>query len=74
MRHPLTGAGMSVALNDVAICQDLFKDIPDLHDQEKVRDAISQLYSMRKNNHSFVINVLSMALYELFAANDGKFV
>ena len=30
MRHPLTGGGMSVALNDVRIWRGLLKDIPDL--------------------------------------------
>lgn len=71
MRHPLTGAGMTVAFNDVVMCRELFKDIPDLRDYDKVQDAVRRLYSTRKNNHSFVVNVLSMALYELFAASDG---
>jgi len=71
MRHPLTGAGMTVAFNDVVMCQELFKDIHNLRDYEKVQDTVRQLYSSRKNSHSFVVNVLSMALYELFAANDG---
>eukprot|EP00057_Strongylocentrotus_purpuratus_P009385 XP_011663859.1 PREDICTED: squalene monooxygenase-like [Strongylocentrotus purpuratus] len=30
MRHPLTGGGMSVALNDVKIWRELFKSIPNL--------------------------------------------
>lgn len=32
MRHPLTGGGMSVALNDVSIWRDLLKNLPDLYD------------------------------------------
>lgn len=32
MRHPLTGGGMSVALNDVLIWRSLMKNIPDLYD------------------------------------------
>lgn len=32
MRHPLTGGGMSVALNDVCIWRDLLKNLPDLYD------------------------------------------
>lgn len=32
MRHPLTGGGMSVALNDVRIWRCLLKTIPDLYD------------------------------------------
>ncbi len=27
----------------------------------------------RKSNHSFVVNILAQALYELFAANDGQY-
>ena len=34
MRHPLTGGGMSVALNDVRIWRSLLKNIPDLYDDE----------------------------------------
>lgn len=32
MRHPLTGGGMSVALNDVRIWRSLLRNIPDLYD------------------------------------------
>uniref|UniRef100_A0A665UCE4 Squalene monooxygenase n=1 Tax=Echeneis naucrates TaxID=173247 RepID=A0A665UCE4_ECHNA len=32
MRHPLTGGGMSVALNDVCIWRSLLQNIPDLYD------------------------------------------
>ena len=32
MRHPLTGGGMSVALNGVRIWRSLFENIPDLYD------------------------------------------
>lgn len=32
MRHPLTGGGMSVVLNDVRIWRKLLKNIPDLCD------------------------------------------
>lgn len=34
MRHPLTGGGMSVALNDVRIWRSLLQNIPDLYDDE----------------------------------------
>lgn len=34
MRHPLTGGGMSVALNDVRIWRSLLSNIPDLNDDE----------------------------------------
>ncbi len=74
MRHPLTGGGMTVALNDVVLFRTLFRDIADLSDYDAVMTAGRQLYYKRKSSHSFVVNVLSMALYELFAANDSKFL
>lgn len=36
MRHPLTGGGMSVVLNDVRIWRDLLKNMPDLYDNTAV--------------------------------------
>ncbi|XP_013404628.1 squalene monooxygenase [Lingula anatina] len=70
MRHPLTGGGMSVALNDVVIWRDLLKDISDLYDYDKITKALNTFHVRRKNNHSFVVNILAQALYELFAATD----
>lgn len=45
MRHPLTGGGMSVALNDVCIWRSLLRNIPDLYDDT----ALSQV-SERKQD------------------------
>ncbi|KAG8536695.1 hypothetical protein GDO81_025836, partial [Engystomops pustulosus] len=36
MRHPLTGGGMSVVLNDVKIWRDLLQDLPDLSEHSQV--------------------------------------
>ena len=33
MRHPLTGAGMSVALNDIVLLRQVLQDIPSLNEQ-----------------------------------------
>jgi len=70
MRHPLTGGGMSVALNDVLIWRDLLRKIPDLCDSAAILDALSVFRSRRRGHHSFVVNVLAQALYELFASTD----
>lgn len=70
MRHPLTGGGMSVALNDVVLWRDLLKAIPDLSDRKGVMTALKKFQWQRKSHHSFVVNVLAQALYELFAASD----
>ncbi|XP_045900294.1 squalene monooxygenase [Micropterus dolomieu] len=72
MRHPLTGGGMSVALNDVRIWRSLLKNIPELYDNRAMLQAKKKFHWERKSSHSFVVNVLAQALYELFAATDNS--
>ncbi|TNN72913.1 Squalene monooxygenase [Liparis tanakae] len=72
MRHPLTGGGMSVALNDVGIWRSLLENIPDLYDNGAILQAKKKFHWQRKSSHSFVVNVLAQALYELFAATDNS--
>ncbi|XP_056262011.1 squalene monooxygenase isoform X1 [Pseudoliparis swirei] len=72
MRHPLTGGGMSVALNDVGIWRSLLENIPDLYDNGAMLQAKKKFHWQRKSSHSFVVNVLAQALYELFAATDDS--
>ncbi|KAH9909054.1 SE-domain-containing protein [Xylariomycetidae sp. FL2044] len=73
MRHPLTGGGMTVGLNDVVILSDLLspEKVPDLSDTRAVGRAMSQLHRERKKLTS-IINVLAQALYTLFAAQDAN--
>ena len=72
MRHPLTGGGMTVALNDVLILRNLLgpKAVPDLGNTKLVLRQMRSFHWQRKNLTS-VINILAQALYSLFAAN-GK--
>ncbi|XP_062935723.1 squalene monooxygenase isoform X1 [Cynocephalus volans] len=72
IRHPLTGGGMTVAFNDVKLWRKLLKGIPDLYDDAAVFQAKKSFYWMRKRSHSFVVNVLAQALYELFSATDDN--
>ncbi|KAM7124017.1 squalene monooxygenase [Ciconia boyciana] len=72
IRHPLTGGGMSVVLNDVKIWRSLLQDIPDLYEDSDILKAKRTFYWSRKKSHSFVVNVLAQALYELFAATDDS--
>ncbi|KAJ3597404.1 hypothetical protein NHX12_000931 [Muraenolepis orangiensis] len=72
MRHPLTGGGMSVALNDVQLWRRRLRDIPDLYDDSIMLQAKKNFHWERKSSHSFVVNVLAQALYELFAATDDS--
>ncbi|KAH8802712.1 squalene epoxidase-domain-containing protein [Xylogone sp. PMI_703] len=71
MRHPLTGGGMTVAFNDVVILSRLLspEKIPDLGDAAAVQHAMKEFHWERKNLSS-IINILSMALYSLFAADS----
>ncbi|KAF8312195.1 squalene epoxidase [Clavulina sp. PMI_390] len=86
MRHPLTGGGMTVAFNDVLyltkaltplleypsshISDTTYAPIEPLHlDWDDVRDAIRGWHWTRKSLTS-TINILSVALYDLFGADD----
>ncbi|RMZ78561.1 hypothetical protein DV738_g3819, partial [Chaetothyriales sp. CBS 135597] len=69
MRHPLTGGGMTVALNDVVLLSRLLAPtaVPDLFDTVRVRKQLAVFHWQRKQ-HAAVINILAQALYALFAA------
>ncbi|KAI1409078.1 SE-domain-containing protein [Hypoxylon sp. FL1857] len=73
MRHPLTGGGMTVALNDVVLLRDLLspQNIPDLADTAAVCRAMGTFHWRRKRLTA-IINVLAMALYSLFAAQSKE--
>ena len=73
MRHPLTGGGMTVALNDVVLLQKLLgpDEVPDLDDTTLVLKKMQHFHWQRKNLTA-VINILAQALYSLFAANDPQ--
>ncbi|KAI2776098.1 SE-domain-containing protein [Daldinia loculata] len=71
MRHPLTGGGMTVALNDVVLLRDLLADIPDLSDTAAVARAMDTFHWRRKKLTA-IINVLAMALYSLFSARNSE--
>lgn len=73
MRHPLTGGGMTVAFNDVVFLSSLLSPdrIPSLADTTAVQKAMRDFHWKRKSLSS-IINILAMALYSLFAANDKQ--
>jgi squalene monooxygenase len=73
MRHPLTGGGMTVAFNDVVLLSTLLSPerIPSLGDTAAVQKAMKEFHWKRKGLSS-IINILAMALYSLFAANDRQ--
>ncbi|KAI5866945.1 SE-domain-containing protein [Durotheca rogersii] len=73
MRHPLTGGGMTVALNDVVLLRELLapERVPHLADTAAVARAMATFHWRRKRLTS-IINVLAMALYSLFAAQSPE--
>lgn len=73
MRHPLTGGGMTVALNDVCLIRELLSPeiVPSLSNTGLVLEQLAEFHWRRKNSSS-VINILAQALYSIFAA-DGTY-
>ena len=69
MRHPLTGGGMTVALSDVVLLAPMLAAVPDLADWHAVAEVLHRWHWARKPL-SATINILSIALYDLFGA-DG---
>ncbi|KAI3645156.1 hypothetical protein MP228_011320 [Amoeboaphelidium protococcarum] len=74
MRHPLTGGGMTVALNDVVLLKELLVDVKNVSWKSRAGKALLKeqfplLYYNRKF-YSSAINILAMALYRLFSAGD----
>ncbi|RUS18236.1 squalene epoxidase-domain-containing protein [Endogone sp. FLAS-F59071] len=71
IRHPLTGGGMTVAFKDVCLLRDVLSpaNVPDFRDTDLVLAQLSS-YFWRRKGYSAAINVLAMALYQLFAAAD----
>jgi len=68
MRHPLTGGGMTVALSDVVLLAPMIAAEPDLTDWHALTDVLHRWHWARKPLAS-TINILSVALYDLFGAN-----
>jgi squalene monooxygenase len=73
MRHPLTGGGMTVAFNDAVLLGEILHPdvVPYLDDTKLVLKQMQSFHWKRKGLSS-VINILAMALYSLFAAEDTQ--
>lgn len=66
---------MTVAFNDVVLLKDLLskENLPSFTDTDTIAKQLKSFHWRRKN-YCTAINVLAMALYRLFAANDGMLV
>ena len=72
MRHPLTGGGMTVGLNDCALMCEILSTLSndELKDHSLVFNCMKKFHNERKGL-DVVINTLSIALYTLFAADSS---
>ncbi|KAL7002937.1 Squalene epoxidase 1 [Sarracenia purpurea var. burkii] len=68
MRHPITGAGMTVALSDVVIIRDLLKPLHDLNDASALCRYLEIFYTLRKPVAS-TINTLTALLFTAFSVS-----
>jgi squalene monooxygenase len=80
MRHPLTGGGMTVAFNDAVILSEhlrpngkmgLAAGREGLEDWDKIAVGLREWWWERKGLAG-TVNVLSMALYDLFGGAEGE--
>ncbi|XP_057784402.1 squalene epoxidase 3-like isoform X2 [Salvia miltiorrhiza] len=71
MRHPLTGGGMTVALSDIVVLQNLLKPLHDLKDADSLCRYLESFYTLRKPVAS-TINTLAGALYKVFCASTDQ--
>ncbi|KAF8632746.1 hypothetical protein AX17_004767 [Amanita inopinata Kibby_2008] len=71
MRHPLTSGGMTVALHDVVLLREFVSGLDNLSDWNRIRDGLHRWHWHRKPLSSMV-NILSVALYDLFGADDTE--
>lgn len=71
MRHPLTGGGMTVALNDVVLLSDFLSpsSVPSFEDTDLVLYQMF-LFHWKRKKLSSVINILAQSLYFLFSPTD----
>ncbi|KAJ1902605.1 Squalene epoxidase [Coemansia sp. IMI 209127] len=73
VRHPLTGGGMTIGLWDVVHLTRLLKrqSLGGSTDQRAVRRVVAE-WQWRRRGHALVVNVLSVALHALFAAETKE--
>lgn len=69
MRHPLTGAGMTVALKDAVLLAEMLRPLS-IKDADAVLKMSKRFYWKRKA-HCAALNILAQALYSLFTSK-GK--
>lgn len=71
MRHPLTGAGMTIGLKDAALLAELLApaNVPSLQDSGLVTEQL-KTFHWRRKRYAASLNILAHALYRLFLADS----
>ena len=69
MRHPLTGGGMTVALNDISTFKSMLSPLPNFSDSKATAAKLDEFYRHR-TRPALTINTLANALYAVFCS-DG---
>ncbi|KAJ2801339.1 Squalene epoxidase [Coemansia guatemalensis] len=75
IRHPLTGGGMTIGLWDVVILTDLLASTAStaaLSEDPRTLRRIKAQWHWRRRPRALVVNVLSVALHALFAADSQE--
>ncbi|KAI1422279.1 SE-domain-containing protein [Xylaria sp. FL1777] len=71
IRHPVSGSGMTVALNDAVVLSELLHPahVPSLKDYTAVKRQVSE-FRHRRKSYSLVLNILAQVMYLLVTADD----
>ncbi|EMD31553.1 hypothetical protein CERSUDRAFT_119603 [Gelatoporia subvermispora B] len=74
MRHPLTGGGMTVALTDVVLVRKLIGELRKSDPDALIRaeDVLKRRWFWERKSLASMVNILSVALYDLFGADDRE--
>ena len=71
MTHPITAAGMTVALNDVILWRRELRGITDLRDYNAVLKA-QRVFIRHRKKYSFVTNINSVMMFGTMNPQDGE--
>ncbi|KAK4447784.1 squalene epoxidase-domain-containing protein [Podospora aff. communis PSN243] len=71
MRHPVTGAGMTVALKDAILLAEILNPV-NARNLQNVSDISKRMsdFHWKRKGHSASLNILAQALYLLFVSQD----
>lgn len=69
MRHPLTGGGMTVALSDIVVLQELLSPLRDLNNADSLCKYLESFYTLRKVNICFRQLASAYQILSFYAAN-----